>query len=479
MSDLKNKMLGALTWSSIDRVAQQGVQFLIGIVLARLLSPTDYGLMGMVMIFAGLSYVLVESGFNYALVRTKELKPEHTNTIFYTNLAISLVLYLVLFFTAPYIALFFNQPELTAIARVTFLAILFNACYLVPFALINKALDYKSLAKINLSATLIGGTAGISMAYLDYGVWALVVQQTSYHFFRIFGFYYHTKWKPSLTFKWQVIRNYYKFSSHIMASSVLSIVFNNIYTLILGKLYPIKQVGYYTQAYKTSETANFTFLSIFTTTYNLFAQIHDQKERLTRILNTIQERAALVVIPITILLIVIGQPLFYTLFGEKWLPSVPYFQLICAANILIPLYQINIHAINAIGKSNVSFGIEVSKRFLILASILVGLAWNIFGLLVGYAVACTLAWGISCCEIKRRLQVSLWLQLKQVVPALLISVALGAFTYWLSTYICNPYLQLGTQIGVFLGSYALVTRIFYPTFWQQAVEFIKKFISRQ
>ena len=144
-------MLGALTWSSIDRVAQQGVQFLIGIVLARLLSPTDYGLMGMVMIFAGLSYVLVESGFNYALVRTKDLTPQHTNTIFYTNLAISATLYLLLFFTAPYIALFFNQPQLTAIARVTFLAILFNACYLVPFALINKALDYKSLAKINLS----------------------------------------------------------------------------------------------------------------------------------------------------------------------------------------------------------------------------------------------------------------------------------------------------------------------------------------
>lgn len=478
MSELKHKMLGALTWSSIDRVAQQGVQFLIGIVLARLLSPTDYGLMGMVMIFAGLSYVLVESGFNYALVRTKELTPQHTNTIFYTNLVISISLYLLLFFTAPYIAQFFNQPKLTSIARVTFLAILFNACYLVPFALINKALDYKSLAKINLSATLISGTAGIAMAYFQYGVWALVVQQTSYHFFRIFGFYFQTKWKPALTFRWQVIRDYFKFSSHILASSVLTIVFNNIYTLILGRLYPIKQVGFYTQAYKVSETANFTFLSIFTTTYNLFAQIHDQRERMVRIFNTITERAALIVIPITVLLIVAGEPLFYTLFGEKWLPSVPYFQLICAANVLIPLYQINIHALNAIGKSNVSFGIELSKRGLILASILVGIAWNILGLLIGYAVACTLAWIISCSEIKRKLNVPFFMQVKRVVPALVLSILLGIISYWSSTFTTNEYLQLGIRSGIFLGGYALLTRIFYPTFWQQALEFLGNFFRK-
>ena len=466
-------MLGALTWSSIDRVAQQGVQFLIGIVLARLLSPTDYGLMGMVMIFAGLSYVLVESGFNYALVRTKNLTPQHTNTIFYTNLAISWALYLLLFFTAPYIALFFNQPQLTAIARVTFLAILFNACYLVPYALIGKELDYKSLAKINLSATLLSGIAGIALAYFQYGVWALVAQQTTYHFFRIFGFYFHTKWKPQLTFKWQVIREYSHFSSHILASSLLSVVFNNIYTFILGKLYPIKQVGYYTQAYKMSETANFTFLAILSTTYNLFAQIHDQKERLCRILNTIQERTALIVIPITVLLIVDAHPLFYTLFGEKWMQSVPYFQLICAANLLTPMFQINIHALNAIGKSNVSFGIELGKRGLILGSILVGLHWNILGLLIGYAVACILSWGISCMEVKRLLHINFGKQLWHILPALFFS-ALMAFTcYYASAFTANIYVQLVVRAGVFLMGYCLLTAACYPSIWKGAIDYLK------
>jgi O-antigen/teichoic acid export membrane protein len=471
-------MLGALTWSSIDRVAQQGVQFLIGIVLARLLSPTDYGLMGMVMIFATLSYVLVESGFNYALVRTKNLTEAHTNTIFYTNLGISCTLYTLLFITAPYIAQFFGQPELTAIARVTFLAILFNACYLVPYALINKALDYKSLAKINLSATLLSGGIGITLAYLNYGVWALVIQQTSYHFFRIFGFYYQTKWRPALLFKWQVIREYYHFSAHIMASSLLTILFNNIYTLILGKLYPIKQVGYYTQAYKASETANFTFQAIFNATYNLFAQIHDERERLVHILNTLIQRAALVVIPITVCLIVIAKPLFFTLFGEKWLPAVPYFQLICLGNLLIPLYQINIHSINAIGKSNVSFSVEISKRILILASIVIGLKWEIFGLLIGYAIACSVAWVISCSRVKKELGLPLLQQVKHIVPALLLSLFLGAISYWSSTYISGLYTELLCRVAVFVGGYMLIIRLLFPTIWEQGIDFLIGFIRK-
>lgn len=466
-------MLGAFTWSSIDRVAQQGVQFLIGIVLARLLSPTDYGLMGMVMIFAGLSYVLVESGFNYALVRTKELTPVHTNTIFYTNLAISGTLYVLLYITAPYIAQFFNQPQLTAIARVTFLAILFNACYLVPYAIIGKELNYKALAQINLSATLLSGAAGIGLAYLQYGVWALVAQQTTYHFFRIFGFYYHTHWRPQLLFKWQVIKQYAHFSSHILASSLLSVVFNNIYTFILGKLYPIKQVGYYTHAYKMSETANFTFLSILSATYNLFAQIHDQKERLCRILNTIQQRASLIIIPITALLIVDAHPLFYTLFGEKWIQSVPYFQLICAANLLTPLYQINIHALNSIGQSKASFGIELLKRGLILCSILIGLQWNIFGLLVGYVAACTLSWGISCVEVKRQLQIPFMEQVKHILPALIFSAIWVVISYYGSLWTENMYLQLVVRAVVFLVGYGTVTALFYPHFYKEAIAYIK------
>ena len=266
---LKEKMLGALAWSSVDRVAQQVVQLVIGIALARLLSPTDYGLMGMVMIFAALSYVLVEGGFNYALVRTKNLDDRYTNTVFYTNMAVSVTLYLILFFGAPLIADFFEQPRLTDIARVTFLAILFNAAYLVPFAIIGKNMDYKSLAKTNIIGTLCGGLLGILLAWRGYGVWALVAQQTGYHFFRIFGFYWYTRWRPRLMFSFGIIREFGSFTLPILGSSLLTVIFNNLYTFLLGKYYPIRQVGYYTQAYKVSDAANFMFVSIRSEEHNV------------------------------------------------------------------------------------------------------------------------------------------------------------------------------------------------------------------
>ena len=168
---LKEKMIGALAWSSVDRLGQQSVQFIIGIVLARLLSPADYGLIGMIMIFATLSYVLVESGFGAALIRKKNVTETDFNSVFFVNLAISIGLYAVLFFTAPFIANFFNQPSLIPIARVTFIAVIFNAFYIVPYIQVNKAMDFKTLAKINLFSTTISGILGITMAIMGKGVW--------------------------------------------------------------------------------------------------------------------------------------------------------------------------------------------------------------------------------------------------------------------------------------------------------------------
>ncbi|MBP5259238.1 MAG: oligosaccharide flippase family protein [Paludibacteraceae bacterium] len=229
---LKQKMLGALAWSSVDRVAQQAVQFFIGIVLARLLTPADYGLMGIVMIFAALSYVLVESGYSSALVRTQHITAAHTDTVFYTNLAISATLYLIVFCCAPLIGDFFGDVRLVPLTRVTFLAVLFNALYLVPYALAGKEMDYQTITKVNLFATVCSGTIGIVTAFNHCGVWALAIQQIGYHFFRMVGFYYWTAWRPKLQFSAAVLKGYTHFSTHMLGSSLLNVVFNKLYTTV-------------------------------------------------------------------------------------------------------------------------------------------------------------------------------------------------------------------------------------------------------
>ncbi len=455
-------------------MAQQGVQFIIGIILARLLVPEDYGLIGMVLVFAQIAYVLVESGLGYALVRTHDIGEEHKNTVFYSNLCISIVLYVILYFCSPLIADFFNQPSLTSIARVTFLAILFNALYIVPYNLLGRDLDYKTLTKINFGATTLSGASGIVMAIYGYGVWALVVQQTSYHFFRMILFHIFIKWKPKLMFSWNILKSYASFSVHMLGSSLLTVLFNNVYTFILGKLYPVKEVGFYTQGNKMSDTVNFTFLAILSTTYNLFAKIHNQIERVARILRTINQKVSIITLPLIIFMIIIAKPMFFLLFGAKWLDAVPYFQIICLANLFAPLYQINIHAINALGFSKSTFRIELTKRILIVISIVLCFVFNanIMTMLYFYALSCWIAFAMTTINIKKRLSIFYIHQLFDVTTGLWIAIIIGIGCYCCRFITDNLYALFGIECGVAIALFLLYILIFQPKLVQETKDML-------
>lgn len=476
MSDnLKKTMLGALKWATADRVAQQGIQFVIGVILARLLDPKDYGLMGMILIFAQIAYVMVESGLGYALVRTTEITETHKNTVFYSNCGISVILYLILWFCSPAIATFFNQPDLVWIARVTFLAILFNALYLVPYNMMGRALDYKTLTKINFTATLLSGISGIVMAYCNLGVWALVTQQTSYHFFRMILFHFHSTWKPALLFSFQILKGYAGFSVNMLGTSLLTVLFNNIYTLLLGKLYPVKQVGYYTQGNKMSETVNFTFLAILSTVYNLMAQIHEQTERVANILRTFSKNVSNITLPLSVFLLCAAKPLFFLLFGEKWLDAVPYFQLMCAANLFAPLYQLKVHTLNARGRSRTTFLVELTKRVIILLSIVVclWLDWDIKIMLLFYIGSCWLAYILSAVAIKKELLIYYRHQFLDILPSLGSSVLVGASVFAISLCFDNLYITIGIQTVTALAVYFLYQLIFNRQFLTETKNLIQ------
>ena len=472
--NLKNKVVGALAWSSVDRVAQQGTQAIIGIILARLLAPTDYGLMGMVMIFATLSYVLVEGGLTAALVRTKEITKEHTNTVFYSNLAISLSLYLIFFFTAPIIADFFSQEKLTSLIRITNLALIFNSLYIVPYGLIERDLNFKKLAKINFISTIISGIAGAVSAFYNAGVWALVIQQTAYHLIRCICFHIWQRWVPKFIFSKKIFKEYASFSIHILSSNILNVLFSNIYTFILGKFYTVRLLGYYTQANKMAETSNFTFSAIFgKTSYNLFAKIHEESERMIYAMRQMIQKSSLIVIPTTIFLIFSAKPLFFTLFGEKWLTSAPYFQLICIANLLNIVYLINNHALNSVGKSKLSLKVEIIKRSLILISILLCFKYGVMALLIGYAVACFLAWFTSLLQVNKTIGLKIGDQLKDIVPTMIWSIIICYLGLLCGLLTENLYIKLTIQCIVSLSLYIAVITIFYRDLWEYIMKFLK------
>jgi len=464
MSDnLKQKMLGALAWSSVDRVGQQVVQLIIGLILARLLNPTDFGLLGMVAIFAALSYVLVESGFGQALIRKQDANETDYNTVFYFNILTSLLLYLILFCSAPFIADFFHQPKLVIITRISFLAILCNAFYLVPFTQLVKAMNFKSVAKVNLISTALSGIFGIIFAIMHLGVWSLVIQQLSYHFFRMVLFHFSVSWRPKWLFSFQVIRNFWKFSVHLLGTSMLNVVFTNIYSLILGRFYPVKEVGFYNQSNKLSETFNYSFQQVLlSSTFTLFTQVQDDNPRLIRIFREVNKKTSIITFPIMMILIAIAYPFIYVLLTPKWLPSVPYFQLLCLASLFAPYYVLNMCALNARGKSKVTFGIEIVKKSLIILSVLCCFRFGVIGLLWGYVLSCFLSYLISTYYIKKDIHLSINIQIRDLLPNMVVGSILAILAFSISLFITNPLILLISQIILVLILYILYIRLTQP-----------------
>ena len=474
MSDnLKQKTVSALKWSAVDRFGQQAVQFFIGILLARLLSPEDYGLIGVIMIFAALSFVLVESGFGQALIRKQNATDVDYNSVFYFNIFTSILLYTILFFSTPYIAAYFNQPQFDLLGKVIFIAILFNAFYLVPFALMLKKMDFKSIAKVNLISTTLSGLLGVILAFMSFGVWSLVAQQVSFHFFRMIVYQIIVKWRPGMTFSFDVIRNFWGFTLPILGTALLNVIFNNLYVFILGKYYHKKDVGYYSQANKLSETFNFSFQQILLGgTFSMFSQIQNDDERFRRILREITRKASIVSIPVMLVFIAVAHPFVYVLLSAKWLPSAAYFQLLCLASLFTPFYGLNISALNARGLSKQTFVIETSKKILIIFSVFFSFKFGVITMLWGYVMASFIAYLISVIYIKRDITHYIKNQITDLFPAFSIGLLTAIPAYLLSYVIVNNYLLISVQFVVVLCIYVFSVKVAQPELYRKSLDVV-------
>jgi O-antigen/teichoic acid export membrane protein len=468
--NLKNKMVSAVTWTTIDRFGQQAVQFFITLILARLLTPSDYTLIGLVAVFVSLSNTLVDSGFGQALVRKPDANEKDFNTVFFFNIFISVFLYIILFYSAPYIALFFGQPKLVLVSRVIFIGILLNALYLIPTVKMARALDFKSSTKVNIFSVTCSGIVGVIFAFKGFGVWALVAQQLLFHFFRLLSLTYLIRWKPQLIFSMNVLKSFWSFSMNLLGTNILTTIFNYIYFLILGKLYPNKpEVGLYYQANKLNDTSNYSFQVILGSTYTILVKIQNDEERFQRVFREIVRKSSIIIFPVMLSLIVVAKPLIIVLLSSKWLPSVPYFQLLCIASLFNPLYSLSINALNARGKSRITFRIEFIKKILILISVACCYTYGITALLLGFAVVNWISYGISVFELKRDMSHYWKHQLKDILPSLGIGLFIAIILGLFSLLISNQHLLFLIQLIASAGIYVLAVKIFYPDVFKSAI----------
>ena len=478
--NFKENMLGALTWSSVNIFGVQLVQLMIGIILARILMPEDFGLIGILYVFFGLSTVLIDGGFGQGLIKKTTADNKDFSTVFFLNIFLSIILYVILYFTAPLIATFFSQPDLVSLARVVFLAVLIFPFYQTQQIQLLRNLNYKKMATVNISSVAISGILAAILAVYGYGVWALVYQQLSFHFCRFILFAIYVRWKPVFTFQISTIKELFGFTLPLLGQSILNVIFNQIYFVIIGRFYPIRQVGFFTQANKYSETVNAATQNILAMgTFPSFTKIQDDKERLLRIYRRLTSSVSMLTFPLVVFLIVAAEPIIIILITEKWLSSVVLFQLLLLANIFNPQYTININILNATGASGTTLKLELIKKSLILISIIACFSFGIQVMLVGFVVANFLAYLISMVSIKKILKHYYKHQVEDVIKTFVISIVVGGITWSTQYLITDSLFKLVVQGFAFALFYLSALQIFFSENMQEILGGIKNLKLRK
>ena len=359
---VRSQLVHGVAWNFVEKVLMHGASFLIGIILARLLTPSDYGLIGMLAIFISVSNIFIEGGFAKALIQRKDCKDIDYSTAFVSNMGMSLCIYLFLYISAPWIADFYHEPILTELTRVLALNIILGSFNIVQRARLMSQVDFKSLAQINVISTIVSGIVGIGMAYMGFGVWSLVGMTMCSSLVLIVVFPFYSKWRPSISFSKSSFRNLFGFGSKLMFTGVMSVIVNNISTLCIGRYYKSDQLGYYTRASHFSELVSFTVFEVLgNVTFPVLSNLQDDRERLVAVYRKSLFFVAMIIFPLMVLCTLLAKPIVIILLTEKWLSCVVLMQWLFLARMFTPISAINMNVLNAIGRSDLFMKLDFAK----------------------------------------------------------------------------------------------------------------------
>lgn len=460
---LKKKTIGGLVWSFGDLIGNQGIQFLIQIILARLLLPEHFGLIGMILIFIALSNSLVDSGFTQALIRERHANQTDYSTVFYFNLVVSFLIYLILFLAAPAISRFFGEPQLVALVRVLSIGIVINAFAVIPKAMFAKEVNFKTQAKINLSSSILSGLFAVGLALAGYGVWSLVLRQLSMNAIQSLLFTVTKKWVPSLVFSTSSFKRLFGFGWKLLVSGMIDTFYTNVYFLIIGKQYSAAQLGYYTNASRFSEIVSQNLAAtILRVTYPVLSSIQDEHERLKQSYKNITRLAAFLIFPVMVGMAAIGEPLVLLVFGEKWLPMVPYFQLLSIAGMLYPILALDLSILQVKGRSDLYLYLEIINKLslTILLFLVVWLELGVIGL-IGAAILNTyFEFFVNSHVSKREVAYPAMEKLGDLLPVYLLSFGMGAVVWGVGELVDGgPLVTLLLQVPSGIILYTVVSNI--------------------
>lgn len=476
---LKDKTVKGVGWSAIDNVAQYAVSFVVSIVLARLLSPDDYGLIGIIAVFTAVSSALLGGGFGSAIIRKKEVSEDDYSTAFIVNLGMSLLLYVIIFFCSPLIARFFGRSELVLLTRVSSLSIIIIALAIVQQTRLTKRIDFKTQTKITLVASITSGVIGISMALLNCGVWSLVAQGLSVQIIRTVMLWIYNHWVPLLRFSKKSFYELFGFGWKLVVSSLLDTTWKELYQVVVGKFYSPATLGQYTRAKGFSQmfSSNLTAV-IQRVTYPVLSEIQDDKSRMVAAYRRIIKTTMFVTATCMLTLGAISEPLIYCLIGSKWHEAATYLPLICIAGSLYPLHAINLNMLQVQGRSDLFLGLEVVKKIVGLAPLFVGAFVGIMPMLYVNLVTGLIAYFLNSYYSGKFLGYTSWMQLKDVAPSYGVAFIVALSVYFFKFLPISNWIILPMQIVVGTSVFFVVCKVSHIEEYDEVRTLLSPFINR-
>ena len=453
-------------WSFAERMGAQGIQFVFSIIIARILSPEAYGLIAMPLFFIALAQSFIDNGFASALVRKKVLKEEDLSTAFFFNIGIGSICYIVLFFSSPLIASFYNEPILSKLLKFTALATIFNPLCVVQQAILTRNIDFKTQTVVTLTGAICSGIVGLIMAYSGYGVWALVFQQVGGYLFRTILLWILVKWKPSFMWSHESFRYLWGFGSKMLAVSIMDTVFKNIYPMIIGKMYSAKDLGLYSRAHGFANLPSATLTSMLQrVTFPVLSTIQDEDERLAVNYRKILRLTTWFVFPMMLGLSAIADPLVRILLTDKWAGCIILLQIVCFDMMWYPVHAINLNLLQVKGRSDLFLRLEIVKKFLTILVIIATFKYGVIGLTLGGVFSSLIGLTINTYYTGVLINVGFVRQMRDIIPILISSLIMWVAVLAAINHFTNCYVQLvlGVSLGIFIYtilSFTLLKKVY-------------------
>lgn len=429
--ELKKQVAKGAIWVFMDQFGVQLVSFVVNLVLARLLMPADFGTIALFNVVINISSVLINGGMSSSLVRTQSVDERDLSTVFWFNMATTALLYLIVFIAAPWIGQFYKLPILAPIIRVYSIVLIIDSFVHVQAVLFDKKLDFKTTFKVRLPSVIAGGIAGIGFALAGMGVWSLVYSALLQNLLYTLQYWFYSDWRPTFTFDREKFNYHFAFGFRLTLSALLNVIFNNVYSIVIGKRFSETTLGYYNRA---ESLKNLPINNISTAlnkiTYPLFAKFSTDNQQLRHAYRRVLKLVIFIVAPTISLMVIAAEPIIRLLLGAKWLPAVPYFQLMALGALFQPIHNYNLNVLQVKGRSDLYLKLEIIKKICIVVAVVLGLRYGVYGLIWGQVAVSVASLCINTHYTARFLDYSMRQQLYDLLPSIFISCALGFVVWW-------------------------------------------------